>query len=98
MSTDSVLDLWREALLLVAAVSAPFLITALVVGLGVAILQTATQLQESILSFVPKLAASLIVIAIAGHWALDRINRFTTSAFTAHTEQRAIDTATLPTP
>lgn len=86
MNTGAILDLWREALGLVAAVSAPFLITGLVVGLFVAVLQTATQLQESILSFVPKLIAALVVIAVAGHWTLDRLNRFTVSAFTAHVD------------
>ncbi|MEJ7600380.1 MAG: flagellar biosynthetic protein FliQ [Kofleriaceae bacterium] len=89
MSTESVLDLWREALTVLVTVAAPFLITALVIGLAVAILQTATQLQESILAFVPKLVAALIVIAVSGHWALDKLNKFTTDAFTAHTERRA---------
>ena len=52
----SSLDLWNQALALLATIAAPFLITALVVGLLVALFQTATQLQESVLSFVPKLA------------------------------------------
>jgi flagellar biosynthetic protein FliQ len=62
-------------------VAAPFLMIGLVVGLAVAIIQTATQLQESVLTFVPKLAAALIVIALAGHWMLDRLGRFTIAAF-----------------
>jgi flagellar biosynthetic protein FliQ len=88
MTPDSLLDLWRNALTCVVAVSAPFLITGLVVGLVVAVVQTATQLQESILTFVPKLAAALIVIALAGHWMLDKLGRFTTAAFTAQTMQQ----------
>lgn len=85
MTPDSLLDLWRNALTVVVEVSAPFLITGLVVGLAIAVIQTATQLQESILTFVPKLAAALIVIGLAGHWMLDRLGRFTTAAFTAQT-------------
>jgi flagellar biosynthesis protein FliQ len=88
VSTESLLDLWRNALTLVVAISAPFLIAGLVVGLAVAVIQTATQLQETILTFVPKLAAALVVIALAGHWMLDRLGRFTTAAFTAQTESR----------
>jgi flagellar biosynthetic protein FliQ len=88
MSTQALLDLWREAIEVVVALAAPFLVTALVVGLLVAIFQTATQLQESILGFVPKLAAALIVMMLAGHWALDRLNKFTTTAFTAHSEPK----------
>lgn len=88
MSPDSLLDLWRTALVVVVEVSAPFLITGLVVGLAIAVIQTATQLQESVLTFAPKLAAALIVIALSGHWMLDRLGRFTTAAFTAQTTAR----------
>jgi flagellar biosynthesis protein FliQ len=95
MSTESLLDLWRNALTVVVAVSAPFLIAGLVVGLVVAVVQTATQLQEAILTFVPKLAAALLVIALAGHWMLDRLGRFTTAAFTAQTEMQDDLTAQL---
>jgi flagellar biosynthetic protein FliQ len=102
VSPDSLLDLWRNALIVIIAVSAPFLITGLVVGLTVAVIQTATQLQESILTFVPKLAAALIVIALAGHWMLDKIGRFTTAAFTAQlsdpTDLAASVAATTPSP
>jgi flagellar biosynthesis protein FliQ len=88
MSPDALLDLWRNALITIVAVSAPFLIAGLVVGLAVAVIQTATQLQETILTFVPKLAAALIVIALAGHWMVDKLGRFTIAAFTAQTEAR----------
>lgn len=76
MTTDSLVDLWRSALTVLVTVSAPFLLTGLVVGLAIAVVQTATQLQETVLTFVPKLAAALFVIAIAGHWALDRLAKF----------------------
>ena len=88
MTTESILDLWREALIVIVAISTPFLLAGLVVGLVVAIIQTATQLQESILSFVPKLAAALLVIAFAGHWAIEKLNKYTIDAFTAHSEPR----------
>lgn len=87
MTTDSLLDLWRSALTVTIAVSAPFLIAGLAVGLVVAILQTATQLQETVLTFVPKLAAALLVCGFAGHWMLDKLGRFTQMAFTAQIEQ-----------
>lgn len=76
------LDLWQRSLITMATVAAPFLVVALVVGLAVALIQTATQLQESVLAFVPKLAAALLVMALAGHWALDRLTTFTTSSIT----------------
>ncbi|HEY0250891.1 MAG TPA: flagellar biosynthetic protein FliQ, partial [Kofleriaceae bacterium] len=88
MTTDSLLDLWRSALTVTVVVSAPFMIAGLIVGLTVAVLQTATQLQETILTFVPKLAAALIVLALGGHWILDKLGRFTTEAFTAQSQPR----------
>jgi len=88
MTGDQVLDLWRSALSVVVEVSAPFLLACLAVGLAVAVIQTATQLQESTLTFLPKLGASLVVIGLCGHWALDKIGKFTTEAFMAHSERR----------
>jgi flagellar biosynthesis protein FliQ len=88
MTNGSLLDLWRSALTVIVAVSAPFLLVGLAVGLTVAVVQTATQLQENILTFVPKLAAALLVIALGGHWMLDKLGRFATEAFTAQTEAR----------
>ena len=82
------LDLWHQALALIATVAAPFLVVALVVGLLVALFQTATQLQESVLSFVPKLAAALIVLALAGHYLFSRLTQFTTTAITTATQER----------
>ncbi|HMG20634.1 MAG TPA: flagellar biosynthetic protein FliQ [Kofleriaceae bacterium] len=89
MSPDSLLDLWRSALVIIVEVSAPFMIAGLVVGLTVAVIQTATQLQESILTFVPKLAAALLVIALSGHWMLDKLGRYTIAAFTAQTNAQS---------
>ncbi|MEZ4365282.1 MAG: flagellar biosynthetic protein FliQ [Kofleriaceae bacterium] len=81
MNGDALVDQWREALTVMAAVAAPFLVVALAVGLAVATLQTATQLQENLLTFAPKLAATLLVVALGGHWIVDRLTRFATSSF-----------------
>jgi flagellar biosynthesis protein FliQ len=89
VTTASLIELWRGALLVTVVVSAPFLVAGLVVGLTVAVLQTATQLQEAILTFVPKLAVALLVLALAGHWILDKLGRYTTTAFTSHTRPAA---------
>lgn len=87
MTIEQLVDLWRMALVVIAEVAAPFLLSCLAVGLLVAIIQTATQLQESVLTFVPKLGAALLVIALAGNWCLDRLGKFTTEAFTAHADR-----------
>jgi flagellar biosynthetic protein FliQ len=99
VSTDSILDLWRGALSVTVTVAAPFLVVGLLVGLVVAVIQTATQLQESVLTFVPKLAAALLVLALGGHWVLDKLGKFTTEAFTAQTRPaQDLQIATPPEP
>lgn len=85
MTEDALLDLWRSALTVAAQVSAPFLVIGLTVGLAIAIIQTATQLQESALTFVPKLAVALVVLALAGHWMLDKLGTFAKQSITSTT-------------
>jgi flagellar biosynthetic protein FliQ len=72
----SLLDLWHGALVTAATVIAPFLAIALVVGLVTALLQAATQLQENVISFVPKLAAVALALVVLGPWALARLSHY----------------------
>ena len=51
-------------------VSAPILLSVLLIGLIVSIFQAATQIHESTLSFVPKVIGAVAVLAIAGPWML----------------------------
>ena len=59
-------DLAREAVLLFAASAATFLVPLLVVAVVVGLVQTIFSVQESSISFLPKLAALVLVTAIAG--------------------------------
>ena len=81
MDTGEAIDLGREALMLTLAVSLPVLATALFVGLAVAVLQAATQVQEHTLSFVPKIAAVLLAAVIAGPWMTERVLEFAREMF-----------------
>jgi flagellar biosynthetic protein FliQ len=74
--SGGLLDLWRAALITAATVGGPFIVAALAVGLVASVIQAATQLQENMLSFVPKLIAIAIVLALAGHWTLSELDRF----------------------
>lgn len=58
-------------------VSAPLLLTALVVGVLISLFQAATQINEMTLSFVPKLLALVIVLLLAGPWMLELLIDFT---------------------
>lgn len=70
MNQDLALNLTNQMLLTAAKISAPILITCLVVGLLISIIQVATQIQEMTLTFVPKIVAAVIVIFILGGWML----------------------------
>lgn len=61
MGEGDVLELMREALWATALMAMPLLISALVVGLLVGLIQALTSIQEMTLTFVPKLAAMLAV-------------------------------------
>ena len=61
------------ALRTLGEVAAPILLTALLVGLVIGILQAATQVQEASVNFVPKLAATALAIALGGSFFLDRL-------------------------
>jgi flagellar biosynthetic protein FliQ len=69
MTPEGALDLVRNALFVVAQVAGPALLAALVVGLLVGIVQTATQVNESSVSFVAKLLAVLAALAVCGPYA-----------------------------
>jgi flagellar biosynthetic protein FliQ len=88
----SVFDLWREGLEVAAVVAAPFLLGALAVGLITSLIQAATQIQENVLSFVPKLIAVGLVLALGGNLLLDKLSRYATAsieyAITAEDEAR----------
>lgn len=70
MTSQSVLTIAQNGLYLLLLISAPLLLTALVVGLGVSIFQAATQINEPTLSFLPKLIALIAVLIVAGPWII----------------------------
>lgn len=88
MSTEAVIRILREGVLLVVLVSAPPMIASLVVGLVVSILQATTQIQEQTLSFVPKLLAIFLTLAIMGPWMIEQTAQFATAIFAAIAEVR----------
>jgi|TARA_B100000519_G_scaffold108457_1_gene93978 flagellar biosynthetic protein FliQ len=70
MNYGSVMDLAVEALMVMGLIALPVLAAALLTGLLIGILQAATSIQEMTLSFIPKLAAMGIALAIFGEWQL----------------------------
>lgn len=78
MGMDTVMELGRQTLTVTALVCAPVLVVGLVAGLIVSIFQAATQVSESTMSFLPKIAAVLAALLIGGGWILEQLTGFTT--------------------
>ena len=81
MDISSVVDLARHTLYITMLVSMPLLGVALAVGLIVGIFQAATSINEMSLSFIPKLIAVGIAMAIFGGWMIVTMVEFTRSVF-----------------
>ena len=65
MTEGRILDLLRDMLWTTVLVAGPVLITALVVGVAIGLIQALTSVQELTLTFVPKLAAIAAVFWIS---------------------------------
>ena len=64
MTPSEVIQLAEAALLLVLTVVGPLLLTSLIVGTVIGLLQALTQIQETTLTFVPKLLAMGLVFLL----------------------------------
>jgi flagellar biosynthetic protein FliQ len=65
MTPADTIDFARSAILVLLEIIAPAMITALVVGIGIGLLQAMTQIQEQTLVFVPKIVAIFVVLLVA---------------------------------
>jgi len=81
MDTAMVVDLGRQALWITVLISAPLLGVALAIGLVIGILQAATSINETTLSFIPKVAALALTLAIVGGWQINMLVDYTRSIF-----------------
>lgn len=70
MTPATVMEIGRGAMETALLVAAPMFIVALVTGLAISIFQAATQINESTLSFVPKLVMMFLTLLLAGPWMI----------------------------
>jgi flagellar biosynthetic protein FliQ len=78
---SAVLDIGNGALYLIMYLSAPLLLSALIVGAVVSVLQAATQIQEQTLSFIPKLIAMVAALVLMGPWMVQLWVSYTQNLF-----------------
>jgi flagellar biosynthetic protein FliQ len=81
MNEADALEIVQFAIWTVLTASAPAVIVAMVVGIAIAFLQALTQIQEITLTFVPKIVAILLVVALSAPFVGAQISSFTTVIF-----------------
>ncbi|MBS1254003.1 MAG: hypothetical protein MAG451_03059 [Anaerolineales bacterium] len=79
MTDAMVLQLWQDAAVLMLMLAAPLLGVSMLVGLTVSVFQAMTQINEMTLTYVPKLVAIGLALALLGRWMLNHMLRFMTS-------------------
>jgi flagellar biosynthesis protein FliQ len=83
MTDTAVIHIALQTMLVALKLSAPILLTALVIGFAVSLFQSLTQIQEVTLAFVPKLLGVGIALLICGNWMMHTLVAFTNDLFDA---------------
>ncbi|WP_027859946.1 flagellar biosynthesis protein FliQ [Marmoricola sp. URHB0036] len=81
MTDTSIIELAMRTMMVALKLSAPILVTSLVIGFTVSLFQSMTQIQEFTLAFVPKLIGVGIALLICGNWMLHTLMSFTIDLF-----------------
>jgi flagellar biosynthetic protein FliQ len=81
MTDTQVIEIGLAAMTVAGKLAAPILLTALFIGFAISLFQSATQIQEVTLSFVPKAAGVAVAILVCGNWMLRELMAFTTNLY-----------------
>ncbi|NDE14191.1 flagellar biosynthetic protein FliQ [bacterium] len=81
MTEQTVIDIAGKAIMVAMQVAAPALVTTMVVGLAVSVIQAATQINEQTLTFIPKIILLSVVLALTGPWIIQTMMNFTVEIF-----------------
>jgi flagellar biosynthesis protein FliQ len=83
MTPENVMDMAHRMLLVTTMIAAPLLSIALIAGLVIGMFQAATQINESTLSFIPKLLLLVLTLFVAGPWILRVLTDFTRDLYSS---------------
>jgi len=77
MTPEMVISLAKETVELTLLISLPILTVGLIIGVGIGLLQSLTQIQEMTLVLVPKIIASLLVLLFMLPWMMNKMTAYT---------------------
>jgi flagellar biosynthetic protein FliQ len=83
VTPEVVLQLGRNALEMALILAGPVLLFGLVAGLAVSVFQALTQIHEMTLTFIPKIGATILALALFGPWMLQKMLNYTSALFSA---------------
>ncbi len=77
MTPEMVISLAKETVELTLVISLPMLAVGLIIGVGIGLLQSLTQIQEMTLVLVPKIIATLLVLLFMLPWMMNKMTAYT---------------------
>jgi flagellar biosynthesis protein FliQ len=81
MTPEFVIDIARKAIQTTLLISAPMLLSGMIIGLLVSIFQAATQINEQTMTFIPKLIVVFLSLLIFAPWIMHTMTAFTLGIF-----------------
>jgi flagellar biosynthetic protein FliQ len=78
---DDLQNLLQQTIWLMVLLSAPILITDMLLGILISIFQAVTQIQEQTLTFVPKIFATFLIFLLTAGWMVDQLLGFSNTIF-----------------
>jgi flagellar biosynthetic protein FliQ len=81
MTPEAVVDISRNAVQTILLVSAPMMMSGLIVGLIIGIFQAATQINEQTMTFAPKIVAVMVALILAAPWIINLVVTYTENLY-----------------
>ncbi|KJJ98443.1 flagellar biosynthetic protein FliQ [Pseudomonas sp. BGr12] len=81
LTPESAVDIVSNAVHITALIVCVLIVPSLIGGLLVSIFQAATQINEQMLSFLPRLLITLGMLVFAGHWILRTLSELFIESF-----------------
>lgn len=78
MTEEMVMTLGSEAIKTSIMIAGPLLLAAMAIGIVVSLLQAITQINESTLTFIPKMVAVVLVLVLMAPWMLEVMQNYAT--------------------
>jgi flagellar biosynthetic protein FliQ len=81
MNEDQVMQIAADAIKTTVMLAGPLLLTAMLIGVVVSVLQAITQINEATLTFIPKMVAVILVLAVMAPWMLEVLQTYAAEIF-----------------